>query len=92
MATRKQFIKVEVPGVAAITRGSNAVGGTVIGDYIQNGQRVLVVEMPKIEKKVKKVKRGPVSQAVADAAARINPPVNPRPMRSFVDGQEVTNG
>ena len=58
MATRKQFVELDTRDTV-IPRGANTVGGTVIGDYIKDGSRVVVVKMPKVEKKAgaKKTKR-----------------------------------
>ena len=49
MASRKQFHKLDVHG--DVSRRNSTVGGTVIGDYMQDGGRIIVVEMPKVEKK-----------------------------------------
>lgn len=72
MATRKQFNKVVITGCPIIPRGTNTQGGTVIGDYVHEGNRYIVVEMPKVEKKApkKQKKGGPVTQQVADAVKR----------------------
>jgi hypothetical protein len=77
MASRKQFHKLDVHG--DVTRRNSTVGGTVIGDYMQDGGRIIVVEMPKVEVKKAK-KKGPVSKLVVDAVKRQEAP------------QEVTSG
>lgn len=72
MATRKAYVEL-LTADQVIARGANTVGGTVIGDYIKDGSRVVVVKMPKVEKKAgakKQKKATPVAKAVQDAVDR----------------------
>lgn len=70
MATRKSFVELIVPE-STIARGANTVGGTVIGDYLVDGHRVVVVRMPKVEKKAGSKKRQKPATPKAESAQRI---------------------
>lgn len=56
MASKKQFHKLELTGYPPPGRNST-LGGTIIGDYVINGMRTIVIEMPKVEKKAPTKKR-----------------------------------
>jgi hypothetical protein len=45
MPSKKQFIEIRSPRTEKLGRDS-AVGGTVYADFVQDGQRVVLVKMP----------------------------------------------
>jgi hypothetical protein len=79
MSSRKQFHKLAVHG--EVSRRNSTVGGTVIGDYMQDGGRTLVIEMPKVEKKPASSKR---KKAAATAATNSTQGQNQQPVAAGV--------
>ena len=45
MPSKKQFIEIRSPRTEKLGRDS-AIGGTVYADFVQDGQRVVLVKMP----------------------------------------------
>ena len=70
MPSKKQFIEIRSPRTEKLGRDS-AVGGTVYADFVQDGQRVVLVKMPVKEVSVTKKKVSHKKQTTVTKPAQV---------------------
>jgi hypothetical protein len=77
MPSKKQFIEIRSPRTEKLGRDS-AVGGTVYADFVQDGQRVVLVKMPVAVKEVSMAKKKSHKKQATPAkmAATAVPPIS----------------
>ena len=69
MPSKKQFIEIRSPRTEKLGRDS-AVGGTVYADFVQDGQRVVLVKMPVKEVSVATKKKSHKKQVAKETPAK----------------------